>query len=234
MSKGAEPGFTIELEDLHKSYTKGGRTIDVLRGVDLRLAPGEMVSIMGRSGAGKSTLLHLLGGLERASRGSLRIGGREVSEMDDRELTGLRSQHVGLVFQFHHLLPEFTALENVFMPDIIAGATFEDARRRATEALAEVELTHRLEHRPGELSGGEQQRVALARALVRRPGLLLADEPTGNLDHRTGGAVFRLLVNAVRQRGAILVMVTHDRELAETLPRTMHLEDGILVERDAV
>jgi len=138
------------------------------------------------------------------------------------------------VFQFHHLLPEFTALENVFMPDIIAGATFEEARRRATAALAEVELTDRLEHRPGELSGGEQQRVALARALVRRPGLLLADEPTGNLDHRTGGAVFRLLVDAVRQRGAILVMVTHDHELAETLPRTLHLEDGILVERDAV
>ncbi len=230
----SEPAFTVEVEDLHKSYSKGGRTIDVLRGVQLHLEPGDTVAIMGRSGAGKSTLLHVLGGLERASRGSLRIGGREVSAMDDRELTGLRSSSVGFVFQFHHLLPEFTALENVFMPDVIAGARFEEARARALAVLTEVGLAERVEHRPGELSGGEQQRVALARALVRRPGLLLADEPTGNLDHRTGGAVHRLLVDAAAQRGAILVLVTHDRELAESLPRTLHLEDGVLVERDAV
>jgi len=229
MSDAGQP-FAVRARGLCRSFVKGGRTIEVLRGVDLQLEPGEQVSVMGRSGAGKSTLLHLLGALDRPTDGELWLGPRNVATMGDRELSELRCHHVGMVFQFHHLLPEFTAVENVIMPAIVAGETFEAARARAMDVLAEVDLDHRFDHRPGELSGGEQQRVAIARALVHRPQLVLADEPTGNLDERTGGAVHELLLEAIRSRGAILVLVTHDPELAASLPRTLTLEEGILKE----
>jgi lipoprotein-releasing system ATP-binding protein len=226
----ADAAFQVVAEGLWRSFTKGGRTIDVLRGIDLRLEPGEQVSVMGRSGAGKSTLLHLLGALDRPSAGSLRLGGRELSSLGDRELSALRCRHVGMVFQFHHLLPEFTAVENVIMPAVVAGETFEDARKRALQVLGEMELDHRLDHRPGELSGGEQQRVAIARALVHRPQLVLADEPTGNLDQRTGTAVHELLLDAIASRGAILVLVTHDPDLASSVERKLELREGVLEE----
>jgi lipoprotein-releasing system ATP-binding protein len=226
----ADAAFEVVAEGLWRSFSKGGRTIDVLRGIDLRLDPGEQVSVMGRSGAGKSTLLHLLGALDRPSAGSLRLGGRELSSLGDRELSALRCRHVGMVFQFHHLLPEFTAVENVIMPAVVAGETFEDARERALRVLGEMELDHRIDHRPGELSGGEQQRVAIARALVHRPQLVLADEPTGNLDQRTGAAVHELLLDAIASRGAILVLVTHDPDLASSVERKLELREGVLEE----
>jgi lipoprotein-releasing system ATP-binding protein len=226
----AAPAFRVVAEGLWRSFAKGGRTIDVLRGIDLRLEPGEQISVMGRSGAGKSTLLHLLGALDRPSAGSLRLGERELSSLGDRDLSALRCRHIGMVFQFHHLLPEFTAVENVIMPAVVAGETFEDARARALRVLGEMELDHRTDHRPGELSGGEQQRVAIARALVHRPQLVLADEPTGNLDQRTGAAVHQLLLDAIRSRGAILVLVTHDPDLASSVERKLELQDGVLKE----
>jgi lipoprotein-releasing system ATP-binding protein len=223
--------FSVRLEGLSKSFDKGGRTIHVLRDIDLLLTAGDRISIMGRSGAGKSTLLHLLGGLDHPTSGSLTIGGQVLSSMDDRAKSSLRANHVGFVFQFHHLLPEFTALENVMMPAVIAGTSFEVAHARAMEVLGEVGLTERLDHRPGELSGGEQQRVAIARALIHEPDLVLADEPTGNLDQATGAAVYETLLDAVDQRGAILVLVTHDAELADQLPRRLTIADGLLQER---
>ncbi len=226
----SEP-FVVRLRGLRKSFDKGGRTIHVLAGIDLTLRAGDRVSIMGRSGAGKSTLLHLLGGLDQPTAGSLTIGGRELSTLDDRAKSALRATHVGFVFQFHHLLPEFSAVENVMMPSVIAGTPFEQAHARAVEVLGEVGLTERLEHRPGELSGGEQQRVAIARALIHEPDLVLADEPTGNLDQATGAAVYDTLLQAVDQRGSVLVLVTHDAELADQLPRRLAIADGLLQER---
>ena len=223
--------FSVQLVGLDKSFVKGGRTIDVLKDIDLELFAGDQISIMGRSGAGKSTLLHVLGGLDRPTSGTVHVGDQDLSTMDDRDASGMRSHQVGFVFQFHHLLPEFSALENVMMPMVIAGTAFDEARRAARGALEEVGLTERLDHRPGELSGGEQQRVAIARALAHRPLLVLADEPTGNLDRRTGTAVYELLIEAVQQRGAILVLVTHDPTLADRMPRRMLLRDGQLVDR---
>ncbi len=232
MSETRAGRFALEVRDLHKTFHKGGRAIEVLDGLDLSLATGDMVSVMGRSGAGKSTLLHILGALERPTSGRLLVGDRDLAEMDDRELSAFRGDHVGFVFQFHHLLPEFTALENVVVPSFIAGLPDADARDRARHVLEEVGLADRMDHRPGELSGGEQQRVAIARALVRRPELVLADEPTGNLDRRNGRAVHDLLIDAVTQRGAILVLVTHDHELADLHPRRLSLEDGKLRSRE--
>jgi lipoprotein-releasing system ATP-binding protein len=227
----SDAAFSVHMAGLSKSFQKGGRTIHVLRRIDLELEQGDRISIMGRSGVGKSTLLHILGGLDRPTEGIITIGGQDLADMDDRDASALRSNQVGFVFQFHHLLPEFTALENVMMPSVVGGTPFDVARRTAAEVLAEVGLTERLDHRPGELSGGEQQRVAIARALAHRPALVLADEPTGNLDQQTGAAVYGLLLEAVQQRGSILVLVTHDPELADLLPRRMLLQDGLLVDR---
>jgi lipoprotein-releasing system ATP-binding protein len=227
----SDAAFAVRMAGLEKSFEKGGRTIHVLRGINLELDQGDRISIMGRSGVGKSTLLHILGGLDRPTSGTITIGGQDLADMDDRDASALRSNQVGFVFQFHHLLPEFTALENVMMPSVVGGTSFDVARRTATDVLAEVGLTERLDHRPGELSGGEQQRVAIARALAHRPALVLADEPTGNLDQQTGASVYGLLLEAVQQRGAILVLVTHDAELADLLPRRMLLQDGYLVDR---
>ena len=217
----------IDACQLHKSFPQGGGgKLEVLKGIDLRVGAGESLAVVGPSGAGKSTLQHILGTLDRPTGGSFRFDGEEVFERPDPELARFRNRHVGFVFQFHHLLPEFTALENVTMPARIAGVSRAAAVAQAEALLLAVGLGERLTHRPGELSGGEQQRVALARALVLKPQVLLADEPTGNLDHRTGEAIHRLLLEWNRDSGITLVVVTHNPALASSMDRTVTLVDG--------
>ena len=211
---------------LTKSFPQGRGRLEVLKGVEFSVAPGERVAVVGPSGAGKSTLLHILGALDRPTEGQVLFRGEEVFLRPEPDLARFRNGHVGFVFQFHHLLPEFTARENVGMPLRIAGKGAREAAKRAGELLDAVGLSERTEHRPGELSGGEQQRVALARALALSPELLLADEPTGNLDHRTGEAIHRLLLDLNRRTGVTLVVVTHNLELARSMDRTITLEDG--------
>jgi lipoprotein-releasing system ATP-binding protein len=202
--------------------------VSVLADVDLCVEPGERLGIIGESGIGKSTLLHLLVGLDRPSGGTVRIGDTDLNECDDRELAHLRNHRIGFVFQFHHLLGDFTAQENVMMPSLIAGASPEEAARRSRELLARVGLEDRLSHRPGELSGGEQQRVAVARAIVRSPALVLADEPTGNLDPQTAAEVEDLLRELNREQGLTLVVVTHSERLAREMDRCLRLRGGKL------
>ncbi|HAC80402.1 MAG TPA: lipoprotein-releasing system ATP-binding protein LolD [Deltaproteobacteria bacterium] len=218
----------IEAIGLHKEYRDGARRVSVLADVDLCVEPGERLGIIGESGIGKSTLLHLLGGLDRPSGGTVRIGDTDLNECDDRELAHLRNHRIGFVFQFHHLLGDFTAQENVMMPSLIAGASPEEAARRSRELLARVGLEDRLSHRPGELSGGEQQRVAVARAIVRSPALVLADEPTGNLDPQTAAEVEDLLRELNREQGLTLVVVTHSERLAREMDRCLRLRGGKL------
>lgn len=221
----------IEVRDLYKAYEKGGASIEVLRGASLNIAAGELVSVIGKSGAGKSTLLHLLGTLDPPDAGDIRYRGESLVGLSPAALADFRNKELGFVFQFHHLLPEFTAVENVMMPALIRRIPRAEAETRATEALREVGLSHRLTHKPGELSGGEQQRVALARALVLNPPLLLADEVTGNLDDRTGEEIHQLLFDLNQQRGITLIVVTHNRSLADRMPRRLLLEDGLIRER---
>jgi len=221
----------VEVVDLAKSYRTPNGALAVLRGLSLRVARGEMVAIVGASGVGKSTLLHVLGGLDRAEQGSVRIGGEDIAAMSDPDLVGFRNRHVGFVFQFHHLLPEFTALENVMMPLRIARKPVAEAKPRAESLLARVGLSERLTHRPGMLSGGEQQRVAMARALAMAPSLLVADEPTGNLDEHTAEALHELLREMHRDAGLTSVIATHNARLAALCDRVLRLEDGQL--RDA-
>jgi lipoprotein-releasing system ATP-binding protein len=217
---------------LHKSYGSDAARVEVLRGIDLEIAAGETVALVGASGAGKSTLLHLLGGLDRPTAGMVTVGGDDIFRRDDRELASFRNRTIGFVFQFHHLLPEFTALENVMMPLMIAGQPRSRAQEPAAALLRDVGLGHRLGHRPGELSGGEQQRVAIARALVATPSLLLADEPTGNLDQKTSGEVHELLLQLNASRGTTMVVVTHNEQLAGRLGRVIRLVDGAIFEGD--
>jgi lipoprotein-releasing system ATP-binding protein len=205
-----------------------GRVLRVLRGLDMTVERGEMVAIVGASGAGKSTLLHVLGGLDQSDSGSVRIGDADLAAMKDAELVTFRNRHVGFVFQFHHLLPEFNAVENAEMPMRIAGSAPEDRRRRATELLARVGLAERVEHRPGMLSGGEQQRVALARALIMHPSLLLADEPTGNLDEHTAETLQELLHEMHREQNLTSIIATHNPRLAATCDRVLRLGEGTL------
>jgi len=219
-----------EIRDLHKSYFLEGKRIDVLRGVDLCIHAGEMLSLTGASGVGKSTFLHVLGTLDAPTRGSILFEDRDVTSMDDAELAQFRNQSIGFVFQFHYLLPEFTALENVMMPALIQRLPTAEAHRRASELLEDVGLRDRGNHKPGELSGGEQQRVALARALVLRPRLLLADEPTGNLDPTTGEGIHLLLRDLNQRLGIAAVVVTHNEHLAQSLPRRLRLSDGHVTE----
>lgn len=215
---------------LFKQYVGGdGGVIHVLEGVDLELSAGEAVAVTGESGTGKSTLLHILGGLDRPSGGDVRIGGRSLWRLPDEALTQLRNERLGFVFQFHHLLREFTAVENVMMPLLLAGVGWASARERSRELLARVGLERRLEHKPGQLSGGEQQRVAVARALVARPVVVLADEPSGNLDPETGERLHDILLEACRERSAAMVLVTHNRELAARADRVLRLEAGQLL-----
>ncbi|MBI5509150.1 MAG: ABC transporter ATP-binding protein [Deltaproteobacteria bacterium] len=205
--------------------------IDVLAGASLDLMQGDMISVTGASGAGKSTLLHLIGTLDTPDKGTIHYHGRDLFALSSAELADFRNRELGFVFQFHHLLPEFTALENVMMPALIRRTPRAEAQTAATRVLAEVGLSHRLEHRPGELSGGEQQRVALARALVLNPPLLLADEVTGNLDEKTGEEIHTLLFELNRSRGVTLIVVTHNMSLANRMPRRLLLEGGLLKER---
>ena len=218
----------LEASTLVKSYPVGGQPLTVLRDLDLQVEAGEMVAIVGASGVGKSTLLHVLGGLDRVDQGRIAIDGRELTTMPDAEIVAVRNRNVGFVFQFHHLLPEFTALENVEMPMRIARRPQPECRARATELLTRVGLGERLTHRPGMLSGGEQQRVAVARALVMQPTVLLADEPTGDLDEHTAESLHGLLRDMHRTYGLTSIIATHNPRLAAACDRILRLEGGRL------
>jgi lipoprotein-releasing system ATP-binding protein len=223
----------ISVEGLSKCFSKGGRRLDVLSDLDLRLESGDRVAILGQSGSGKSTFLHILGTLDRPTVGRIAFGGRDVFNRTDAELDALRNREIGFVFQFHHLLPDHDALHNVMLPAVIGGVSLAEARERAASLLRSVGLGKRFTHRPGELSGGEQQRVAIARALARKPSLVLADEPTGNLDPHTAGEVFDMLLELNASNNATLVVVTHSEELASRFPRRLRLVDGRFEEQAA-
>ena len=225
----AEPA-AFQAIGIEKYYEKVGHRIEVLKGVDLHLSKGEMIAIVGASGTGKTTLLHILGTIDQPTSGTLFYEGVEVLNKNDIELSAYRNKTVGFVFQFHHLLPEFTALENVMMPGLIGGQEKEKMAEKASEILEKVQLSDRIQHKVGELSGGEQQRVALARAIIMKPSLLLADEPTGNLDTRTGHKVFQLLQEMSEEYSLAAVMVTHNLELAGEMNRCLTLAEGKLHE----
>ena len=216
----------IALRNLSKEYVDGPRVVRVLSGLDLEIGAGERVAIVGESGVGKSTLLHILGTLDRPTGGEVWFDGENLTSKSDRDLAHFRNREIGFIFQFHHLLPDFTALENVMMPALIGRTSTDAARRRAGHLLDRVGLAERLEHRPGELSGGEQQRVAVARALVQEPRAVLADEPTGNLDPATGEGVQNLLMELNREHNITLVVVTHSATLASAMDRTLRLTAG--------
>jgi lipoprotein-releasing system ATP-binding protein len=225
----SQTGPVVAVQDLKKSFLHMGNRLDVLRGIDLTIEYGEVLSIVGASGAGKSTLLHCIGTLDVPSSGRLWLAGEELTRLSDSRLATVRNRMIGFVFQFHHLLPEFTALENVMMPGLIGGRSRSEMRTRSKRLLDLVGLSHRETHRPGELSGGEQQRVAVARALTLEPRLLLADEPTGNLDSATGDAVHDLFFQINREYGTTIVVVTHNPGFAQRMPRVVRMRDGLIV-----
>ena len=228
VTETATPGPALELRGVRKVFRQGGAELRVLDGIDLALAPGEIIALVGPSGAGKSTMLHVAGLLERPDGGSVLIAGRDCGGLSDEHRTLLRRRALGFVYQFHHLLPEFSALENVMLPQMIAGMGRRPARDKAAALLQQVGLAERLDHRPARLSGGEQQRVALVRALANDPKILLADEPTGNLDHTTATSVMESLIEIVRASGLAALIATHNLELAGRLDRIVTLEDGRL------
>ena len=223
----------IALRNLTKEYVDGPRVVRVLTGLELEISAGERVAIVGESGVGKSTLLHILGTLDRPTSGEVWFDGEDLATKSDHELAHFRNREVGFIFQFHHLLPDFTALENVMMPSLISGASHDVARGRASELLNRVGLAERLEHKPGELSGGEQQRVAVARALIQEPRVVLADEPTGNLDPTTAAGVQELLIELNTERRLTLVVVTHSVGLAAAMDRTLRLSGGRIAPDEA-
>jgi lipoprotein-releasing system ATP-binding protein len=219
----------IEAVNLTKSFKMAGLELTVLKGINLTIAQGEILAIVGASGAGKSTLLHILGTLDRPTSGTVLFEGQDLFQLSDQKQAEFRNRRIGFVFQFHHLLPEFTALENVCLPAHIQNRSAQDAQAEATSLLKDVGLEHRMNHKPGELSGGEQQRVAVARALIQQPNLVLADEPTGNLDTHTGDALFTLMRTLNRSRGITFVIVTHNEKLSAQADRIIHMEDGQIV-----
>lgn len=218
----------IQCHNLAKKFADGSLETDVLRNVNLSVNKGDRLAIVGSSGSGKSTLLHLLGGLDEPTSGSVEIHGQDINTLSVNALSKLRNQSLGFVYQFHHLLPEFTALENVAIPLVIGGLNPKIAHQQAEDLLSKVGLSHRLIHKPSELSGGERQRAALARALITQPDCLLADEPTGNLDHRTAQAIFNLILELNESLGTALIIVTHDPQLASQMDRVLTLQDGTL------
>jgi lipoprotein-releasing system ATP-binding protein len=218
----------LATQGLQRSFTQGDVTIEVLRGVDLAVQPGEIVALLGPSGSGKSTLLQAVGLLEGGFEGSIRLHGQEAAELDDEGRTRLRRELLGFVYQFHHLLPEFTARENVILPQLVRGAEPDAARTRADQLLGALGLSQRLDHRPAKLSGGEQQRVAVARALANKPPLILADEPTGNLDEHTADIVFAEFIGLVRGEGSAALVATHNERIAAKMDRVVRLHEGRL------
>lgn len=228
------PSPVVRLRGVTKEYQIEEKSLSVLRGVTLDIEPGQVVAIVGRSGAGKSTLLHIIGGLDKATSGEVEIVGRRLEGMNPKELADFRNRNVGFVFQFHHLLPEFTALENVAMPLMIRGLPMRDALAQGREYLGLVGLQDRSDHKPSELSGGEQQRVAVARALIPQPQLVLADEPSGNLDSETGERLHTLLWQISRRDRRTFIIVTHNDALAQRADRVLHMQDGVVVDADTI
>lgn len=224
----------VRLRGVTKEYQIEGKSLSVLRGVTLDIEPGQVVAIVGRSGAGKSTLLHIIGGLDTATSGEVEIVGRRLEGMNPKDLAEFRNRNVGFVFQFHHLLPEFTALENVAMPLMIRGLAMREALAQAGEYLVLVDLQDRADHKPSELSGGEQQRVAVARALIPQPQLVLADEPSGNLDSETGERLHTLLWQISRRDRRTFIIVTHNDALAQRADRVLQMQDGVVVDAEAI
>ena len=225
--------LVLECSGLTREFHEGGRTLEVLKEAELEISAGERIAIVGESGSGKTTLLQLLGGLDLPTRGTVRVQGKDIAGMSGTERGLLRNKALGFVYQFHHLLPEFSALENVAMPLLLRKDSVESIREQAISILQRVGLGERLNHRPGELSGGERQRAAVARALITRPSVVLADEPTGNLDHKTGERVFELMLELNREYGSSLVVVTHDLQLAGRMDRILRLRDGTLTKVSA-
>jgi lipoprotein-releasing system ATP-binding protein len=223
----------LECQNIRKTFHDGSIDTEVLKGVGFAIEKGELVSIIGTSGSGKSTLLHILGALDDASKGSVSFLGRDLLTLSSNQQAKLRNKHLGFVYQFHHLLSDFSALENVAMPLLIGGQTIANAKQEAQLMLDRVGLSHRVRHRPAELSGGERQRVAIARALVNKPDLVLADEPTGNLDHNTALSIYELMRTLNREYGTAFLVVTHDNELASKMDRKMHMQDGLLIDTPA-
>lgn len=219
----------IRITDLHKSFIMGSRELTVLKGINLEIPRGQMVAIVGASGAGKSTMLHIMGMLDRPTKGTVYFDNQDLFQMSEAQQAEFRNRRIGFVFQFHHLLPEFTALENACMPALIQRRPIEEIEQEATTLLQEVGLGQRLHHKPGELSGGEQQRVAVARALLQKPDLVLADEPTGNLDTHTGESLFGLLRELNRTRNTTFVIVTHNDKLSAQSDRIVYMQDGMIV-----
>ncbi len=219
----------IRITDLHKSFIMGSQELTVLKGIDLEIPRGQMVAVVGASGAGKSTMLHIMGMLDRPTKGTVYFDNQDLFQMSEAQQAEFRNRRIGFVFQFHHLLPEFTALENACMPALIQRRPIEEVEQEATTLLQEVGLGQRLHHKPGELSGGEQQRVAVARALLQKPDLVLADEPTGNLDTHTGEALFGLLRDLNRTRKTTFVIVTHNDKLSAQSDRIVYMQDGMIV-----
>jgi lipoprotein-releasing system ATP-binding protein len=222
--------IVLEAKNVSKHFTDGKSTVEVIRGLDLQVEAGQFVSIVGSSGSGKSTLLHVLGGLERPTEGMVFLNGKRFDNLGESERGDQRNLHMGFVYQFHHLLPEFTALENVAMPLMLRnGTTYKKVKEQAEYLLERVGLTHRLTHKPGELSGGERQRVAMARALVTKPAVMLADEPTGNLDRKTAVKIFELLSDLRQEFNMAMLIVTHDEVLAQSADKILHMQDGVWV-----
>ena len=224
--------IVLEVKDIYKSFTDGKSKVDVIKGLSLQVNAGDFVSIVGASGSGKSTLLHVLGGLDQPTQGQVFLNGQRFDTLGEAERGFKRNEYLGFVYQFHHLLPEFTALENVAMPLMLrSNSNFKEVKQRAEYLLERVGLSHRLEHKPGELSGGERQRVALARALVTKPALMLADEPTGNLDRKTAMTIFQLLMDLKKELNMAMLIVTHDEQLAQSADSILHMQDGLWIDQ---